>query len=283
MSFRIDKVNGQTWLWVDSKRLEECMAEWRKQRIYGLSIAAEGEYEADNVDFLRNYPDVRVLSLGVRPSVPFDLSGLRELADLRVLRCSIPFQLDATVHPLLEEFSGQWLESIDFGRFHELRKLSLWSFRPKSRDLLGLRVSDTLNELRLVKPRVDSLAGVERLAGLKSLGLYYLSKRISDYDRIASLSRLESLDLESCKGVVDYGFLRRLSALKKLMITKCSDLANVRFVDSMPHLAHFSFVDTIVSDGDLRPLLHIPYVGFTSRRSYSHTFEQFERRSKLPQ
>jgi hypothetical protein len=257
------------------------MAYYRANRLHGIVVTSEDHYNLGDLDFLWTYPDVQVIDVCV--PAPFDLSGLQALTELRVLTCSIPLQLDVAVHPRLEEFSGDWSADNDFAAFPRLRRLSLWSFRPKSRDMSGLRVSEKLQELHLVRPLIDSLAGIERLAGLKALELYYLSKRVFDYDRIASLAHLETLDLDSCKGVVDYGFLRRLSALKKLMITKCSEIPNVRFVDSMPHLAHFSFVDTIVSDGDLRPLLHIPYVGFTSRRSYSHTFEQFERRSKLPQ
>lgn len=283
MNFRTQTVYGRTWLWIESSRIRECMTHYREKRLYGIVVTTQEYYDLNNLDFLWDYPDVRVIDVCVTPlSGPLDLSGLRALTDLRVLRCSVPLQLDAAVHPRLEDFSGEWLPQIDFAAFSRLRRLSLWSFRPRSRDMSGLRVSDSLQELRLVKPGIDSLAGIERVSGLRSLGLYYLRKKVSDYARIGALARLETLDLESCRGIVDYGFLCGLSRLKKLMLTRCSDLPNVRFVESLPRLVHFSFVDTTVSDGDLRPLLNIPYVGFTSRRSYSHTFAQFERRAKLP-
>jgi len=283
VNFRTQTVYGRTRLWIESSRIRECMTYYREKRLHGIVVTTQEYYDLNNLDFLWDYPDVRAIDVCVTPmSGPLDLSGLRALTDLRVLTCSVPLQLDAAVHPRLEDFSGEWLPQIDFAAFSQLRRLSLWSFRPRSRDMSGLRVSDSLQELHLVRPGIDSLAGLERIAGLRSLELYYLRKKVSDYARIGALAQLETLDLESCRGIVDYGFLCGLSRLKKLMLTRCSDLPNVRFVESLPRLVHFSFVDTTVSDGDLRPLLNIPYVGFTSRRSYSHTFAQFERRAKLP-
>jgi hypothetical protein len=284
VKFRTQTVYGRTWLWIESSRIGECMAYYREKRLYGIAVVTSQEcYDLKSLDFLWDYPDVRVISVSVNPLFgPVDLSGLRALTDLRALRCSVPLQLDAAAHPCLEDFSGEWLPQADFTAFPRLRKLALYSFRPRSRDISGLRVSDKLQELRLVKPGIDSLAGIERIAGLRTLELYYLRKKVSDYARIGALAQLETLDLESCRGIVDYGFLCGLSRLKKLMLTKCSDLPNVRFVESLPRLVHFSFVETTVSDGDLRPLLNIPYVGFDSKRSYSHTFAQFERRAKSP-
>lgn len=71
-----------------------------------------------------------------------------------------------------------------------LKELWLWNYAPKSRNLLELTKLQRLEKIQLVRPRIDTLEGIEALSALKSFEVYY-SRTLRD---VSALDRCPNLD-----------------------------------------------------------------------------------------
>ncbi len=275
MSFDLWTVNGETRIHVESSRIEECMEYYFKNQLHELAINYVRGFSGKDIDFLHSYPDVTSLSLVLPPTA--DTSGIRALRNLRRLHCDGGIEIDAVDHPNLEEFRGEWNPSHRYDAFARLRVLGLWDFRPPSKDLTGLAAPLSLRNLKLVQPKIQTLTGLARFSELEELELAYVPKNVVDFADVGLLTHLIRLELEKCKGIQSYEFLKNLTQLEWLEISGCADLPSVKFLEHLPALQHFSFVETTVVDGDLSPVLRLPYVGFFGKRHYSHTPSQVEK------
>ncbi|MBE5774031.1 MAG: hypothetical protein E7337_08865 [Clostridiales bacterium] len=60
-----------------------------------------------------------------------------------------------------------------------LQHLSIWNYIPRSRSLTELASLKKLECLELIRPRIDTLQGVEQLESLREIGVYY-SRTLTD-------------------------------------------------------------------------------------------------------
>lgn len=277
MNFDLWTVLGETTLHVESSRIEECMEYYFKHQVHELCVNYARGFDRRDIDFLQSYPDVGSLSLVLSPMFETDISALRSLRKLRRLHCNISINVSAVDHPNLEEFRGKWNPSHHYDDFAHLRVLGLSDFRPPSKDLTGLAAPLSLRNLKLVQPKIQTLTGLARFSELEELELAYVPKNVVDFADVGLLTHLIRLELEKCKGIQSYEFLKNLTQLEWLEISGCADLPSVKFLEHLPALQHFSFVETTVVDGDLSPVLRLPYVGFFGKRHYSHTPSQVEK------
>jgi len=86
--------------------------------------------------------------------------------------------------------------------------------------------------------------------------------------------QLECLVLDHCPGIADVEELAACPELKEFLYLKCRPLQSLSFLNLIKPLELFTFMETNVIDGDMRPLLRLKYSGFDNKRHYSHTYEQ---------
>jgi len=264
-------------MWVDSERIEDCLRFYRREKLDGVVICPP-EYNRKDIEFLRDHAYIRgvIFLMFVR----VDLSPLQALKDLRFLSyedCRQPVDLSA--FPRLEELRAEWHAGLRLpGQSKTLRILALWKYKPSKRDLTELPDFPQLEELVMVQSPLTSIDGIERYGTLKRLELSYLT-RLERIGAIAGLadSQLEELDCLKCRKIQDHSAVRVLRSLRVLRFNSCGKMPDISFLDDMPNLRDFRFVDTDVLDGDLRPCLRLKGVGFTRKKHFSHTPKEVSR------
>jgi hypothetical protein len=254
------------------------MAFYREEGLSRIALSSFQGFHGEDLDFLQGYPDVRGVWLSDLDRI--DISGLRfleeSLESLRIGENQRP--LDLARFRSLEEFRGAWHPRLSLtSECRSLRVLSLRKYRPKSKDLSEMAELPELDDLSLVQSPLVSIRGVGRFRRLRRLELSYLTK----LESIASLEELadgglEILDCQVCRKIGDHEAARTAPSLRVLHFNDCGEIPGLGFLNDMPKLETFRFVNTNVADGDLRPLLRLRSVGFFKRKHYSHTPEEVE-------
>jgi protein phosphatase 1 regulatory subunit 7 len=274
--FEVVEWAGRRTLWLDSDRVEECLAAYRRHNLDWIGISPyQGRphgYRSGDVGFLRQHPYVKGVALPYASRIDISpLKSLRELAYLHIAENRQP--LDLSRFPKLEELRAEWHAGLQLPEHSKaLRTLALWKYKPSSKDLTELPELARLEELVMVQSPLTSIDGVERYRTLKRLELSYLT-RLERIGAVAGLADcgLEELDCLKCRRIQDHSAVRVLRSLKILRFNSCGEIPSIRFLDDMPSLDDFRFVNTNVVDGDLRPCLRLKGVGFTRKKHFSHT------------
>lgn len=268
-----EKIDGWIFLKVDSERLTEFIAYCQTHDDYGLAISRVHGYQLDNLDFLAQCS--RVKAIYVQDAIP-DISGLYHLKRLQWLLLSEPMQsINLSRFPHLEVFRGDWSPRLQWEECQSLRKLAIWKYKPKSRDLVPLSSLVNLEELEITQSPLKSLTGIENLFKLQRLELSYLSK-LEDVSPLQNKSAMETLRFDHCKNIPSFETIATLNRLKTLGIDGCGKIASLQFVKALTKLEFLSFVDTEVLDGDLSPCLQLhslKHLGFFNKRNYSYSYE----------
>jgi hypothetical protein len=209
---------------------------------------------------LRTCGSLRVLSItnsGLRDLTP--LTGLKRLREL-----------------VIGEAPLQALTGI--GELRNLRRLALSQVPLGS--LNEIAQAGRLHDVYLyMVGRLESIAPLKALPALRTLNLGSCRK-VRDLDSIGELRGLESLELHGV--VVSPATLGRLCRLKLLHLQSYGRIPSIAFVRDLRGLERLYFLEgTVVEDGDMSPLLDLPKLKkilFDTRRNYSHTLEEVQRR-----
>jgi len=268
--FDLTTVAGRTTLWVDSARIDECLAYYKSHQLGSLGVNPTRGYALKELEFLRKAPFITGLTVVSPASGDFDLEPIRSLEGLRSLTVSGAVVLDLAAFRALEEFRGGWHSKLSLENCQNLTTISLRGLKAKSGDLTGIPELPSLCDLELVQANITSLLGVARYRKLQRLELDYLTKleRLDDLDR---LPELKALVCQKCRKLAGYESLSVLSGLRSLRLNGCAEIPSLGFLDHMKSLEEFRFVGTNVADGNLAPLVRLRKVGFDSKRHYSHT------------
>ncbi len=226
-----------------------------------------------DLSFLADFPNLRYLEVVDNKRV--NTRHLDGLSNLRGLRLESPGAgIDFSCFPQLEVFVGDWhAENCNFHCCHELRQLRVWKFRPKSLDLSDIANTTRLEWLTLTQAGITSLAGLETLEDLRYLEIAYAPKleslRALSFDR----NEIREIEIQNAKKIGSYEPLAAPRRLRRLKLSSCSPMANLKWTSGMNHLDFFSFVETNVEDGDLSPLLRLPklrYVGTMDKKHFNY-------------
>jgi hypothetical protein len=129
------------------------------------------------------------------------------------------------------------------------------------------------------------LASVEFLDAFHALRKFEVSyaKKLTNLDGLSYVaSTLEELELGHLPKISRYEhILAGMKLLKKLRLSKCPPLADLKFVQALPKLEFFSFVDTNVLSGDITPCMGLKYVGFLDKKNFNCTWNRSENRLVL--
>ncbi|MEW6747665.1 MAG: hypothetical protein AB1486_33455 [Planctomycetota bacterium] len=275
--FRLHKGRGPTWIWIESDRIEACMAHYREQSLTRIAVDPLMGYALPDLEFLKDHRYVRGVNLP--DAAKLNVSALRYLDRLEYLLISDSKQpLDLTEFPQLREFRSEWHPKLRITpECRRLRVLHLRRYKPKTKDLSELAALPALEDLSIVQSPLTSIRGVGRYRLLKRLELSYLTKleSIAGIEKLND-SRLEILECEKCKKIRDHAVVRTVPSLRVVRFNDCGEIPSIGFLDDMPNLEDFRFVNTNVVDGDLRPLLRLKSAGFFKKKHYSHTPEEVD-------
>lgn len=175
----------------------------------------------------------------------------------QIRRLSLPEKVTATgfVARLrhLEELSCGCIDEIDFAQLPALEVCLVEG----ASSLANLRHAIHLRDLSLMGARVGDLSEIQALPGLRSLHLSELRRLTSlqgigslplghlqlvhlpslvDIEPIASLTRLQSLEIDGCRRISSLAPLEGLRQLRALVLSDGPDVVTLDFVSGLEHL-----------------------------------------------
>lgn len=241
-------------------------------------------YEESQIDFLSECPSIESLSLQ-GPNVK-NLSGLYHLKALKSL------SIDDAVPSLTIDFSQLLtLEGIygtlppkaaEIGNLINLKKIQIWGYKPKGKNLKELSNMKALEDLELISSNITSLEGIQGLKKLSSLGLFRM-RALTDIEAIQHLSKnLISLEIEAAKKIEDFSPIGKVQSIVHLALNNCGTIPSIRFIKHLPHLSSMRFWDSTVEDGDVSPCIELEHVYFTNKKHYSHRLIEGARLNDRP-
>ena len=246
---------------------------------YGFCDPFQGLYlDGDfNLDFLKRFPNL--LYLSINASKPIDTEAIETLSNLRGLQLSEQKSgLNFKNLNELEFFIGKWHnKNAHIEKCKILRELHLNKFAPETKDLSILANIERLEHLSLTKNNITSLEGLQNLEDLLTLNILYSPKLESFEAFYESTSSLREIEISHLPKVNSYKALRNLKTLRKLIISNSSDIQNLSWITELEKLKFFSFLNTTITDGNLKPLLEtqsLEYVGTNNKRNYNLTMEE---------
>jgi hypothetical protein len=202
---------------------------------------------------ISRFKDLEFLGLGQDRKIGIDFSQFEKLQELRMV-----------FHP----------KDIIAGAASSLQTLAMRSYKSKLRDLSELPVMPHLKQLELVTPNIQSLYGIENQPQLTDFHPAYCRSLKS----ISALrhTNVERIDFSSCSKITDWSSLAGMKRLQSIRMSSCGILPSIKFLNECPEMNEFRFVNTIIGDNDLSPLLRLDSVGFFNRRGYSHTEKEID-------
>jgi internalin A len=232
------------WSSVDSQALVDAGGE-------KLELNRAKGFRGTSVDFLAELPQLRELKL-IDLKIE-DVAGVNALPNLRRLTLSTYARtpIDFSNFALLEKCFFEWIRGSDsLFECRTLRDLYINRFPAESLEPLH-----RLNELHCLRlgngAKASSVAGVERLAELRELGLYRMPK-VADWKPLSRATELEVLEVETCKRLEAIDFLRPMRRLRELSLVNCGPIDSLAPLADAEALERFFFYEsTNVRDGDL--------------------------------
>ena len=182
------------------------------------------------------------------------------------------FTFDVSRFTKLQHLGGDyWNGLINLDKAYSLTSLVICKYPfPNLVQFSALR---NLEILHIYSSKIQNLDGVEKLS-IRELSLARNNK-LEDIHKINEVSSLENLEIECCKKLLDFSFLKGNSNIKDLFIDK---LDSIDFVESMPNLKKINFWNC--KDGNMTPLLKsqsLEDVNFyPNKRHYTHTLKEIE-------
>lgn len=198
----------------------------------------------------------------------YNLKELREITFQKKQK----FELDISKFPKLEHFGGEyWKGLINLEKAYTLTSMVIRKYPYP--DLENVSNLQKMERLHIYSSQIQSLDGVERLP-IRELCLAKNNK-LEDIHKINEVSSLESLQIEGCKRLENFTFLKGNPNIEDLFIDK---LDSIDFVEFMPNLKKINFWNC--KDGNMTPLLRsqsLEVVNFyPNKKHYTHTLKEVE-------
>lgn len=175
----------------------------------------------------------------------------------------IPDNLQASLNLKEDKINEMQLENIEY--------LTIW-YHKKNKLGNFVDIPENLLYLELNWSNIQDFLSIEKISKLKRLELHYCTKLQRDFGLSGLADSLEYLHINQSKKFVPNEELFSLENLRVLCLNSCGHLENLRFLNQLPNLIDFRFVDTNVLDGDLSPILEHPTirsVNFLNKRHYN--------------
>lgn len=256
------------------------LAEFKREGELGGKYSGLKVFGISGLSFLKDFP--MLLYLEIVDQEKIDMRPLDCLSNLRGLRVESPGNgIDFSCFPHLEGFSGDWHpDNCNLSLARELRHIHVWHFKPRSNDLHDLSDMTRLERLVIAQTNIGSVDGLQTLEDLRYLEIHYASHLRSLAAFAGDKVDIREIEFSNIKKVESYEPLTAIRKLRRLIISDCAPMDNLKWTSGMNYLDIFTFVNTNVKDGDLSPLLELPaiqYVGTMDKRHYNHKCDDLNR------
>lgn len=261
--------DGKT-VYIDSENVQESVQYIQEHQIKSVDITYD--YEEAQIDFLSECPTVEYISL--EGSSIKDINGIYHLKILKTLvinDTSRSLTVDFSQLTSLERIIGTLPPKAEgIGSLVNLKKLQIWDYKPKGKNLKELADLKALVDLELINANITSLEGIQGLKNLSELGLFRM-RALTDIEAIQHLSEnLTSIQIEGAKKIQDFSPIGKVQSLVHLGLNNCGTISSIRFLKHLPHLSSMRFWDSTVLNGDVSPCIELEHVYFTNKKHYSH-------------
>ncbi len=233
----------------------------------------------NNIDFLREVPHLKAIDI---TTTNFDISPLSQCTMLEEIR--IPFNykghIDFSAFLKLKSIYLNWnnksvdtvkncmlLERLEIDKYNGLSLLEFYNLKH-------------LNYLKLVDPKIISLAGIEKFPYLQDLFIAG-AKKLENIEDIENCQKITKIFFHGCKNIEELYPLMYLKDLKILTLNAMGEIPSITFLSPLKNLEEFYLGEgTKVKDGNFNVLQELREKGklhriiFTNRKHYSHTCEQ---------
>ncbi|MBR5737832.1 MAG: hypothetical protein IKX90_04615 [Verrucomicrobia bacterium] len=264
------------WLHIDSSRLDECLKYMYENNIRHIDINCLS-YKEKDISFLEDLKDylegLKIDAHGYR----YDVINKLHLLKILAVEDNKQDVVDFSNFPDLEECREFYFNKrlINIESCKKLKSLRALKYKPKSGDFSELPFIPSLEVLKLLYLTPTSFKGIERFTHLKDIMLYRAHKLESLDDLVSLADVLEEFELEGKTKIFDYQALGKLRVIKRLFLRNVGDIKDLSFLETMPSLNHFVFMDSNVVDGDLSYCKKVNgWVAFTDKKHYSMTMEE---------
>jgi len=268
------EVFDEQYLVIESDRLDEYIQYIISKNIKNVYLC-NLYFKHTNLQFFEKCNFIE--KLNISSDTIEDYRGMQYLINLKELTLNeAKGRVDLTYNPIIEDLSVVMSKNIiGLYTLKRLKKLRLWKYKPKSKDLSEISALKLIEELAITNSTIESLNGCGRLENLQKLELNYLNKLCYLNGLEGNLHSLTKLEFESCKKIKNHEFVKCLTNLQKLGFNSCGNIETIGFIDNMLNLRHFTFLNTNIVDGNLEPCIGIEYVAFTNKKHYTHKERDF--------
>ena len=272
-----DDTSGK-WLHIDSSRLDGCLKYMYENNIRHIYISGgEGYCSNKDISFLNDLKDylegLKIDAHGYR----YDVINKLHLLKILAVEDNKQDVVDFSNFPNLEECASFTFckRLVNIESCKKLKSLRALKYKPKSGNFSELPFIPSLEVLKLLYLTPTSFKGIERFAHLKNIMLYRAHKLESLDDLVSLADVLEEFELEGKTKIFDYQALGKLRVIKRVFLNNVGDIKDLSFLETMPSLNHFAFMDSNVVDGDLSYCKKVNgWVAFTDKKHYSMTMEE---------
>lgn len=233
-------------------------------------------YVESQIDFLSECPSIQTLYL--QGTNVKNLSGIYNLKALKTLAINdaVPsLTIDFSQLDTLEEIYGTLPpKAVAIGSLINLKKMQIWGYKPKGKNLMEFTDLKALVDLELVQSNITSLEGIQGLKKLGRLALFRM-RALTDIEAIQHLSEnLTKLQIEFAKNILDFSPIGKIQSLESLSLNDCGNIPSIRFTEQLPRLKTLVLVDSTVVDGDVSRCIEMEYAYFTNKKHYSHRLKE---------
>lgn len=230
----------------------------------------------ENLEFLK---EIKVIEKVNFNDLEFEYTELYHLKNLKNITLSIKNKsqhLDFSKFPNLEILSIDWYNNFpDLSKNDNLKELSVWKFKPKSKSLAELSLPKSLEKLQITESNILSLEGLE-LNNLREFEGHYCNA-LETVKGIKKFSKnLNVLILDYCRKLTSYEDLKFAENIEKLILGNSGDIPNLLWLKNLKKVKHFTFVNTKLIDGDTSPCFGIDYIGFKNQKHYNYKEEDIK-------
>ena len=182
-------------------------------------------------------------------------------------------EIDFLDFPNLRDLGATWRKNLFKNTTHStLESLRLDKYNEE--DVTNLIELTNLRELIIVRSTLKSLIGINNFSKIESIRLSNLIK-LTDISSLSGCKAI-SIYIENAKQISSYLPLAECKNLTHLCIHGSAPIPSLDFINALPNLLSFRFINTEIMDGNLHPLLRLGDVDFIQKSKYSHRLRDFK-------
>lgn len=275
--FIINTKNGALTMIVTGENSIDEINYIQNKNIKSIYLTFFKSKKINDLEFLKELKFIEEVNLN---DLNIDYSGLYQINSLKKITLDVKNkyqQLDFSYFPKLEYLSVDWYQNFpDLSKNENLKELSIWKFKPKSKSFAELSLPKNLEKLTFTQSNIISLEGLE-LHNLKQFEGHYCSalESVKGIDQFCN--NLNILILDYCKKLTTYEDLKHAVYINKIILGDCGDMQNLKWLKELKQMNHISFWNTNIVDGDITPCIGIDYVAFNNKRHYNLKEEYFNK------